>query len=47
MTYHLQQGDLHHALVEVSWLVLDNLHSNDFVRFDVLALDDLAKGALA
>ena len=43
---HLQYCDLHHALVEISRLILDNLDSNDFICPNVLALDDLPEGSL-
>jgi hypothetical protein len=43
----LEDGDLHHRLVEVGRLVLHDLDGDDLVRFDVLAFDDLAEGALA
>jgi hypothetical protein len=33
-------------LVEVSRLVLDNLHGYDLLRLEVLAFDDLSEGAL-
>ena len=46
-TYEFQDGHLHHTLVEVRWLVLDYLHSNNLVRLHVLTLDDLSKSALA
>ena len=45
--HQLEDGDLHHALVEVRGLVFDDFDGNDVVRFEVLTLDDLAKGALA
>jgi len=43
---HLQYCDLHHALIEVSRLVFDNLDGNDFMCPGILAFDDLPKGAL-
>lgn len=46
-TYELQDGDLHHALVEVSGLVLDDLDGDDLVGLHVLALDDLTERSLA
>lgn len=42
----VKDGDLHHGLVVVGGLVLDDLDGNDFVRLHVLALDDLSKGTL-
>ena len=46
-THQLEDGDLHHALLEVRRLVLDDLYRDDLVRLHVLALDDLAERALA
>lgn len=44
--YQLQYRDLHHTLIKVRWLVLDNLDGNNLVGLHVLALDDLAKRSL-
>jgi hypothetical protein len=46
-THQIQHGYLHHALVEVRRSVFDHLDSNDFLRFQILTFDDLAKRALA
>jgi hypothetical protein len=46
-SYHLKDRDLHHTLVEVRRLVLDNLDGHNLVALDVLALHDLAERALA
>lgn len=46
-TDELEDGNLHHGLVEVGRFVLDNLDGDDFMCSDVLAFDDLTKGALA
>lgn len=46
-TYQIKNRHLHHTLVEVSCAVLDNLDSNDLLSLHVLALNDLAEGALA
>ena len=43
---HLQDCNLHHALVEICGLVFDDLDGDNLVRPSVLALDDLAKRAL-
>ena len=43
----VQNGDLHHRLVEVSSLILDDFDSDDFLRFEILAFDDLSESALA
>ena len=45
-TRHLQDGDLHHTLIEVRGLVFYHLHGQDLIRFRVLALDDLPEGSL-
>jgi hypothetical protein len=45
-THQLENGDLHHALVKVRRLVFDDLDRDNLVGLDILALDDLAKGAL-
>ena len=46
-TNKVQDGDFHHALVEVCCPVFHDLYCNDFLSFQVLAFDDLPKGALA
>lgn len=45
-TYQIQNRYLHHTLIEVCCTVLDNLDSNDFLRLEILALHNLAKGSL-
>ena len=44
--YQFQYRDLHHTLIKVRWLVLDDLDSDDFVGLHVLALDYLPKRSL-
>lgn len=47
---HVQQlkdGHLHHRLVEVCRLVLDDFNRDNLMRFHVLAFDHLAKRALS
>jgi len=46
-TDKLEDGDLHHGLVEVGRFVLDDLDGDDFMCPDVLAFDNLTKSALA
>ena len=45
-THKLEDGNLHHRLVEVRGLVFDDFDGDDFMRLHVLALDDLTKGPL-
>jgi hypothetical protein len=45
-TYQVQYRHLHHALVEVCSAVLDDFDRNNLLRLEVLALDNLAEGAL-
>lgn len=45
--YQVQDGHLHHALVEIRRPVLDDLDGNHLLRFQILALDDLAKSTLS
>lgn len=45
--YQVQNGHLHHALVEIRCPVLDNLDGDYLLRLQVLTLDDLAKSALS
>lgn len=45
--YQVQNGHLHHALVEVCRPIFDNLDGDDFLGLQVLALDHLSKGALS
>lgn len=44
--YQVEYRHLHHTLIEVRGPVLDNLHSNNFLCFQVLALDNLPEGPL-
>ena len=46
-TYQVQNRYLHHALVEISRPVLDDLDGHDFLGLEILALDHLSKGTLA
>lgn len=45
--YQIKHRNFHHTLVKVSRAVLDDLDGNNLLRLEVLAFDDLAKGALA
>ena len=45
-TYQVEDGNFHHALIEIGRPVLDNLDSHHLLCLEVLALDDLAKCAL-
>lgn len=45
--YQIEDRHLHHALVEVCGAVLDDLDGNDLLCLQILALDDLTKGALS
>ena len=47
IAHQIQNGDLHHALVEIGSAVFDHLHSHDLLRLEILALDYLAKCTLA
>lgn len=47
VAYHPQYLHFHHTLVEVGRLVLDNLDSNNLVRFHILTFDNLAESSLA
>lgn len=46
-THKFEDGDLHHALIEVSRLVLHHFHRHDLMRLHVLAFDHLSKRSLA
>lgn len=46
-TDQLEDGDLHHALIKVGWLVFDDLDGYNLVGLHVLAFYHLTKGALA
>ncbi len=46
-THQVQNRDFHHALVEVGCTVLDDLHRNDLLGFQILAFYHLPKGSLA
>lgn len=45
-TNQVQHGNFHHALVEVSGAVFNNLDCDDLLGLEVLTLDDLSKGTL-
>lgn len=47
IAHQIQDGNLHHTLVEVGGTVLDDLDGNNLLCLEVLALDDLSKGTLA
>lgn len=44
--YQVQHGNFHHTLVEVCGAVFNDLDGHDFLRLEVLALDDLAESTL-
>lgn len=46
-SYQVQNRDLHHALVEVSSAILDDLHGNNLLCLEILAFHDLAECSLA
>lgn len=46
VTHHPQYLHFHHTLVEVRRLVLDDLDSNNLVRFHILTFDNLAESSL-
>lgn len=46
-SYQVQNRHFHHALVEVSSAVLDDLHGNNFLGLEILAFHDLAECSLA
>ena len=43
---HLQNGDLHHTLIEIGWLIFYHFDGQDLIRLGVLALDNLSKRSL-
>lgn len=47
LAYQVQDGNFHHALVEVGGTVLYDLDCHDFLGLQILAFDDLAKSTLA
>lgn len=47
VTYQIQDGHLHHALVEIGRAVLDDLDGDNLLGLQILALDDLTECALA
>lgn len=46
-THQIQNGNLHHTLVEISRSVLDDFDGHHFLGLQILTLDDLTKGTLA
>ena len=46
-SYEIQNGHLHHTLIEVRRPVLDNLDRNNLLGPEILALDNLSKRSLA
>lgn len=46
-TYKIQNRHLHHTLIEVGRLVLDDLDSHHFLRLQVLAFYHLTESALS
>ena len=47
LTYELQDGNLHHTLIEVRRLVLDDFHRNNIMRPHVLAFHNLTECPLS
>ena len=45
--YQVQNGNFHHALVEVGGLVLDDLYRDDLLRLEILTLYHLPECSLA
>lgn len=45
--YQVEHRNLHHTLIEVCRSVLDNLHRNYFLGFQILAFHHLSEGTLA
>lgn len=46
VTYQLQYRNFHHTLVEVGWLILDNLDSHNLMSFHILTFDNLSESPL-
>ena len=46
-TYQIQDGNLHHTLIEVGSLIFDDFNGYNLLCFQVLALDNLSKSSLA
>lgn len=46
-THKFEDGDFHHTLIEVSRLVLHDLHRHHLVGLHILTFDDLAERSLA
>lgn len=46
-SYQVQDRNFHHTLIEVCSLILNDLHGNNLLGFQVLALDNLTKCPLA
>lgn len=44
--YQIEHRDFHHALIEVSGSIFDNLYRHDLLGFKILAFYHLAKGTL-
>ena len=44
--HQIQDGDLHHTLIEISGTILDDFDRDYFLRFEVLAFDDLPECSL-
>lgn len=45
-THDIKDHDLHRTLLSISFFILDDFDTDNFVRFQVLALDNLPKSAL-
>lgn len=44
--YQVENGNFHHTLIEIRRTVLNDLDSHNFLRLEVLALDNLSKSTL-
>jgi hypothetical protein len=44
--YQIEHRNLHHTLVEIGCAIFDDLDGHDLLGLEILAFDDLAKGAL-
>lgn len=46
-THQVQYRDLHHTLIEIGCPVLDHFDSHNFLRLEVLTLDNLTERSLS
>ena len=44
--YQIEDGHLHHTLIEVGSSVFDNFDSHNFLCSEILTFDDLSEGTL-